>query len=715
MRINHNIPALRALHQLEKSNSKLDTSLERLSSGLRINHAADDAAGLAITQKMDTQVRGLQQANRNAMDGISLIQTAEGALNEVHHMLQRIRELAVQVSNGTYDADDRKAVQDEVTQLQNEVQRISESIEFNEMKLLNGDIDRRAFSTDADIADIVSMSDTVDAGVYTFDVAQTASKTSDVGGTVSLFDGNGESTVTGTININGEQVEIDAGDTTEEVFSKMRTLASRVDASITIKPGAPFGNGKMLEIEMNQYGPKDLDVTGDLTLLTALGLDVGHFQPNTNSVYEASRDFTATINLGGPGSGNVLINGTSVTLSHGDDNQAVFEALNTANIPGVEIAYDSTGAVKILSPKPVSIEPANSGTANDVTLANEMAGLESATAIVGTPGNDLLRSVPQGTIDTTQTLSSQVTLEIGSTLTTLNFTAAVLPAPVINIGNIALNTAADRETLLTALNSVDANTTFTYSDDTPAKLLAYNENGLEVTFKPLTTSGATATADQADATALGFATPDVTTESGFGNLGRNVQIDTSTIAFDLASTPNLIDGFPEGTTVTTSGQDIVFAGNDNFELRLVGGDSTGTVTMNLLETGPLDLQIGANEGQFMEIRIQNLSPRALGITDINLSTAEGAQEAIGIVDAAINTVSGVRSKLGAYQNRLEYTIANLEAASENMTASLSRILDADMALEMANFTQQNIIQQAGTSMLAQANQRPQSLLQLLQG
>ena len=137
--------------------------------------------------------------------------------------------------------------------------------------------------------------------------------------------------------------------------------------------------------------------------------------------------------------------------------------------------------------------------------------------------------------------------------------------------------------------------------------------------------------------------------------------------------------------------------------------------MNLLETGPLDLQIGANEGQFMEIRIQNLSPRALGITDINLSTSEGAQEAIGVIDEAITMISTVRSKLGAYQNRLEHTIANLNAASENMTASFSRILDADMAYEMAQFTQQNIIQQAGTAMLAQANQRPQSLLQLLQG
>jgi len=494
MRINHNISALRALHQLDKSNSKLDKSLERLSSGLRINHAADDAAGLAITQKMDTQVRGLKQANRNAMDGISLIQTAEGALNEVHSMLQRIRELAVQVSNGTYDSTDRKAVQDEVSELQNEVQRISEDIEFNEMKLLNGDIDRRAFSTDSDIAEIVSMSDTVDAGEYTFEVTGAAEKTSGLGGTVSLFDANDEATEGGTININGEQVDIEIGDTNEEVYAAIRDLCSTVDISlqsVTVAAGPPivttasmpFGNTKVLEFELNQYGDRDLAITGDIGLLMKLG-----------------------------------------------------------------IAPDGGDAT----------------TTDDLIITD----------------------------------------------------------------------------------------------------------------------------------------------------GQDVVIDASTIS-TLSSTP--AGAFPDGTTYSAIGQDIVFESNDNFELRLVGAASIGSVTLNVLETGPLNLQIGANEGQFMELRIQNLSPRSLGITDINLSTSDGAQEAITTVDDAITTISSVRSKLGAYQNRLEHTVSNLNSASENMTASLSRILDADMAYEMSQFTQQNIIQQAGTSMLAQANQRPQSLLQLLQG
>lgn len=477
MRINHNIPALRALHQLDKSNGRLDKTLEKLSSGLRINHAADDAAGLAITQKMDTQVRGLGQATRNAMDGISLIQTAEGALNEVHSMLQRIRELSVQVSNGTYDATDRQAVQGEVDQLQNEIERISTSMEFNEMKLLNGDLDRRAFSTAPTRIEIVSMSDTVEPGTYSFVTTKAAAKTMTTSTGSLLFTDAADTTanVGGTLNINGEQIKVVEGQTNEEVFANIRDLCDRIDVSVISTP-APYKFGGVLSFEMNQFGNRDIEITGDTQLLGALGLD---------------------------------------------------------------------------------------------------------------------------------------------------------------------------------------------------------KFALPIALQPTTVKG------------------------------NDVEVDTNTVA--LATS-----GFPSGSTVTTSGQDVVIRSNNSFELRLVGGTAFGAVTLNILKTGPLNLQIGANEGQMMELKIQNLSPRALGITDINLSTAQGAQEAITKIDDAITTISNVRSKLGAYQNRLEHTVNNLESSSENMTASLSRIQDADMALEMATFTQQNIIQQAGTSMLAQANQRPQSLLQLLQ-
>ncbi|KAE9627751.1 hypothetical protein GND95_14525 [Defluviitalea raffinosedens] len=257
MKINHNMLALKALHQLNKTNNVMDKTMERLSSGLRINRAADDAAGLAIAQKMDTQVRGLKQANRNAMDGISLIQTAEGALNEVHAMLQRIRELAVQVSNGTYDPADRKAVQDEVKQLQNEIQRISDHIEFNESKLLNGEIDRRAFLDDDKAAKIVSLSDSVKPGTYAVTVTANATKATLEGGKVSsnFTDGKIQANQAGIININGEEVRIEAGDSAETVFNKLRDLAETVGLNLIAYgddgTGKPDYNGGAKPFEFN--------------------------------------------------------------------------------------------------------------------------------------------------------------------------------------------------------------------------------------------------------------------------------------------------------------------------------------------------------------------------------------------------------------------------------------------------------------------------------
>ena len=138
------------------------------------------------------------------------------------------------------------------------------------------------------------------------------------------------------------------------------------------------------------------------------------------------------------------------------------------------------------------------------------------------------------------------------------------------------------------------------------------------------------------------------------------------------------------------------------------------IVVSVLDAGPMDLQIGANEGQIMSVRIPKVTPETLGIDKINIGTADGAQQAIGLLDIAINEVSAIRSKLGAYQNRLEHSISNLDVTSENMTESLSRIEDVDMAEEMAEYTQKNVLAQAGTSMLAQANSRPQTILTLLQ-
>ncbi|GMQ60807.1 flagellin N-terminal helical domain-containing protein [Vallitalea maricola] len=593
MRINHNIPALKALHQLSMNNSKLDKSLERLSSGLRINHSSDDAAGLAITQKMDTQVRGLEQAKRNTMDGISLIQTAEGALNEVHSMLQRIRELSVQVSNGTYDDEDRRAVQKEVGQLQEEIQRISDNIEFNERKLLNGEIDRRAFPNYENIAKIVSLTDTVQPGDYKLNITSDATKAT-IGGGATTVTG---STIdeAGTISLNGEEVKIEATDTADIVFDKLRALAEKVGANLTAYTDNTYttqaqyefgGNNMALKFESNYYGSDyKLNIQGSMNLMNKLGLSTQEVKGKDAeaSIDSKNSDFSSTA--------TVSTKGNIVTVTDTNGFEMKFEA--------------QEGTVEN----------------NDAYKAGVVAG--------------------------------------GGTQQAEDATKAFMDA------------------LATGKNISEA--------------------------KAVATSVSTATiATAIENAVLGKGDAAV----GGGDVASTIRTGLST---NPATTDKEIINDLTSITPPLTPQEAKKA------LATYKATVCNQTNINVLDAGPLDLQIGANEGQFMEVRIPNLSPKALGIDTLNLSTADGAQIAIGIVSNAVSQVSSIRAKLGAYQNRLEHTVNNLGVASESITEAMSRIQDADMAFEMAQYTQRNVIAQAGTSMLAQANQRPQSILQLLQG
>ncbi|WP_113672800.1 flagellin [Vallitalea guaymasensis] len=594
MRINHNIPALRALHQLSMNNSKLDKSLERLSSGLRINHSSDDAAGLAITQKMDTQVRGLEQAKRNTMDGISLIQTAEGALNEVHSMLQRIRELSVQASNGTYDDEDRKAIQEEVGQLQKEIQRISENIEFNERKLLNGEIDRRAFPDDETIAKIISLSDTVIPGDYKLNITSDATKAT-IEGTSTTVTG---ATIneTGKISLNGEEIEIEATDTADMVFEKLRGLAEKVGANLmaytddtyTNQAQYAFDGSMTLKFESDFYGSDyKLNIQGSKNLMDKLGLKTQEVKgEDVVASIDVNSDFSPTA--------TVSTRGNLITVKDTNGFEMKFEAQdgtfenNEAYIAGVNKAKSDASATQ------QQAEDATSAFMN--ALSNGKSVAEAHTIAEALTSTAIANAVQSAVIGKGKAKAENI---------------------LIDSGDVIENNLGKSDTEI--INAITSTVTGSNKEEAQKALNAYKA---------------------------------------------------------------------------------VVCNQTN---------------ISVLDAGPLDLQIGANEGQFMEVRIPNLSPKALGIHTLNLSTADGAQLAIGTVDEAISQVSGIRAKLGAYQNRLEHTVNNLSVASESMTEAMSRIQDADMAFEMAQYTQRNVIAQAGTSMLAQANQRPQSILQLLQG
>jgi flagellin len=524
MRINHNISALKANNQLSKTNKQLDASLEKLSSGYRINSAADDAAGLAISEKMRTQISGLDQASRNASDGISVIQTAEGALVEVEAMLQRMRELSVQSSNGTYTTDDRVAIQAEIDELNQEITRISETTEFNTMTLLDGNIDRKSYSSDNSVS-LISLSDTVAVGDYSITITQDARQAVLIGNVIPDLgskDGVDYTTATrkitdteiGSISINGESVTIGKGDTLDEVFEKIRDVCDNVNINVFATAA-----GSTPEID------DKLDMAGY----------------------------------------------TSKQLNEGDT--LAFVSRDYGSKEKIDIYCDSPGLCSLLG----------------LTIS-------------------------------------------GATATGIDAKADII---------------SNKDSIFekTATVSVSGNKV-TVSDRNDFKMVFEVEPG--------------------------------TVETVF----TDAKITSST-------------DVPDKSTLT--------------------GGADQTITVSVLDAGPMDLQIGANEGQTMAVRIPKVTPKTLGIDKINIGTADGAQEAIGLIDNAIKEVSAIRSKLGAYQNRLEHSISNIDVSSENMTESLSRISDVDMAEEMAEYTQKNVLAQAGTSMLAQANQRPQNILSLLQG
>lgn len=485
MRINHNISALKTNNILGKNNSALEKSLERLSSGYRINRAADDAAGLAISQKMKTQIAGLNQASRNASDGISVIQTAEGALVEVEEMLQRMRELSVQAANGTSTDEDRLQLQAEVDQLKDEINRISETTEFNTKKLLDGTVDRRSYSSDNNV-ELISLSDSVNVRSYKLVVGDYADQARVVTDKLTAATVP-SSKATYTMTINNQDITFDAGDTLTDVLDKLTTTCDNMGIYVGFTSGTADDNG------MGGYD--------------TVSADVAAANPSEYSLLFLTDDY-------------------------GKDAQ-------------LEIHCDEE-------------------------LADMLGIAKSGEMAIGK--------------------DSTVTLDI--------------------------------------------------------------------------------------------------TEEG---------------------------GFSHTATVSVDGDYVTVRDRDDFEMVFQVKDGAAKdVTVTVLDAGPMTLQIGANEGQTMEVRIPRVDTVTLNIEDANIGTQAGAEAAITLFNAAVNEVSTVRAKLGAYQNRLEHAINSLDVSAENLTEALSRIEDTDMAEEMANYTQLQVLTQAATSMLAQANERPQNILNLLQ-
>lgn len=493
MKINANLSALVSNKQLLRIEKNMAASMERLSSGFKLNHAKDNPAGMAISNKMRSQIAGLNRASENASDGISAIRIADGALNETSSILQRMRELSVQAANDTNSLEDRQAIQQEIDALKKEVTRISTDTEYNEMPILDGSLSARVYANNVNK---INITDQVKPGIY----------------------------------------------------------------KLTVEKAA-----------------KQAVVTG-----------------NANSALDTS-DYTTEIGA----SGSVSVNGYSVEICADDTEAAVYEKLrHAAEIGGATLSVnDATNAMRI----------STDAYGKESVLKVEFSNKELAEA--------------------------------------LGFSRVV----------------EDTETGLFVYGTKDAGGNINVPNGADAQIVLNKDKE----------------------------------ESAFGEGATIAQHDNKV------------------TITDKNGFQMTFLVDDKFD-KLTDPDGTGEIQFEVTDIGTMTLHIGANMDQNMVVSIPDLSAESLYIDEIDVTKMGGADAALTRLDEAIAMVSEARSRLGAYENRLDYSTTSLDAFEENMTNALSRLADTDMAKEMTTYTQQNVLSQAAISVLSQANDMPQQVLQLLQ-
>ena len=524
MRINTNLNAMTALNSATKNTALAGSSMEKLSSGLKINKAADNATGLAISEKMRSQIRGLDQASQNTQDGISVVQTAEGAIEEVGNIVQRMRELSVQSSNDTNTAADRESIQKEIEQLTEEIDRIGNNTEFNTQSLLKGD---------------------------------------------------------GSTKLEASGIAI----------PKMEAGADRTtnEAKVTIKAGATAGAAN-IKLELNGQ---------------AVNISYTATATKTENAKNIADELQKSID-----SNDVLKGQYKVTVS---SDTVTLEAVKGGKFEGAQ------GNIKLTTAGTKGEEIKDASKANSPVMA----------------AND----VSAGT--TTAATAASVTID--------------------------LDDAATKKDNLYGTGITIGNTQIEFYDASEGQ---YNGNAVGVDIS--------------------------TVNDGEGLVNAIIKqagdkIEGATVSVDAGATSKLIiSSVTKGANSTVKVED--GAKNEGFEATF---------------------QVGANSNQTISISIGDMRADALGVKKVDLTTAEGSQEATATIQAAIEKVSTERAGLGAVQNRLEYTISNLDNTTENLTSAESTLRDVDMAKEMMTFSKNNILNQAAQAMLAQANQQPQNVLSLL--
>ncbi len=769
MRVYHNIPALFTYNALNSTNESLQKSINKLSTGLRINTAADDAAGLAISEKMRAQIRGLDMAVRNAQDGISMIQTAEGALNETHSILQRMRELAVQAANDTLTANDRQVIQLEIDQLKEEVDRIASTTQFNKKKLLDGSasvlwsadkLETKAFvrgslrqvdqfgqKAAAEGNFKISINATPGQGqIQKSDVFKI--KHEDVMMNVSVNTNEGVNGVSidglpaGSYSLNLERAAVVA--TATKIANYGYDILSVAGGDATANANILFevlkvdtalgqvtfrGVSYVLDKDGNQTNYVDANIVvggADISAYTGLGVtldllgidtgDISSVKAGDKIVYQVNAEI-ATGSNGVQATWNYDVDSTW-DLGW-DQTGALAFAFNATGIDGKTVHFRT---FYLNTANGVTYEgdiSARFGDLTKVSAGDTVMGASFTAAYIGQVAADdvMLRD-----LDRFWDANGRFLLEDPQTITLIQgdgTKASITLYATDTIRNVQekLNAAIRDQLGQGQYVSSDADKFVTYVSEGDDQ--ANTPEALAGTFVIRSvvagTNGEIAFAGDEDVIkALSLSVIQNSKENEFSVSVQDAH-SGATVASNTKVTGNLLIGIvhPNVDVEFDPMADIAISWNDStkqFELSAEGG--TYETYLHLADNSTV-YQIGANESEDMGIDIGNMSTRALGIHRVLVTDRDSASRSITIIDSALDSVSNQRAKLGAYQNRLEHTINNLNTASQNLTAAESRIRDLDMAQEMMNFTKLQILMQAGNAMLAQANTLPQAVLQLL--
>ena len=720
--INSNIPSLQTQRNLERSQDQYQQALERLSSGVRVNGSQDDPSGLAVSTRFQSQIQGLDQAVRNANDGISLAQTAEGALGSMSESLQRVRELALQSANATNTAQDREALNQEVQQLKAEISRISEDTDFNGTKLLDGSFAQTFFQIGANDGE------TIDVGLVGSTLDNMGSRPDD--GLTSIP--TGQDMQQGDLRINGVAIEAPAERNDDTSFKEQgqsaiaraaavndqtRFTGVRAEANQTSLAGSSVANYDDL--------PED-DVT-----LTLNGRDIAIEGTGTasdgNDVENALNRIAETIN------GKTADTGVEASFS-GDP------------ADGIQLAADDGRNITLDLSNNTAISDGNGNTINNEDLASRL-GLQATDTdeqtfrgtytLIAEDGRDIK-------LDSDGDISRAGFQQGTFSGTNSGATGTIVPDSAMGNGDLILNDISIRGSNAdgdTASPSATAPASSAISK--AAAINAHSgETGVTASANPtvLTSDGLDGPADNGNDADSSFQINGTTIQVEFNGdstveerqkaiVGAvNARSGTTGVRAEAFTDNSGNETFrliaEDGRNVSVSdfedaggnynASDFGFSGNANDDG--IGNGQIQRSSIALESAGSIRIETDGNPANAgFDIGTYGNDEESQLMRYVDISTTEGANESIVAVDNALAQVNSQRAELGAIQNRFDSAISNQRTATNNLESANSRIMDADFAKESSELSRAQVLQQAGLSILSQANQQPQQVLQLLQG